>query len=138
MTEQDNVATIRRVYEAFGRGDLAGVLGFMEPDLPWVTPGPADLPTAGRRRGLKQVEEFFGSLMSFGDIIRFEPTDFIAQNDKVVVLGEETYRVRATGNPVEFRWVHVFTLREGRIAAFEEVGDVSAGVAELRKAQLPA
>ena len=132
MSEQENITVVRQTYEAFGRGDLPGVLSRMEPDVPWVTPGPADLPTAGRRQGVQQVEEFFAALMGLAEIVTFVPGEFIAQGDKVVVLGDETARIRATGTLVDFRWVHIFTVRDGKIAAFEEIGDVSATVADLR------
>ena len=36
----------------------------------------------------------------------------------------------------DFRWAHVFTLRNGRIVAFEEPADVSALVDEYRKAHV--
>ena len=65
---------------------------------------------------------------------RFEPQDFIAEGDKVVVLGEETEVIRASGGTVENRWVHIFTIRSGKIVAFEEVFDATARVAELRSA----
>jgi ketosteroid isomerase-like protein len=52
-----------------------------------------------------------------------------------VVLGSETSRVNATGKVVELRWVHAFTVRNGKVATFEEYQDMSAVVAELRHAQ---
>ena len=52
----------------------------------------------------------------------------------MVVLGTSLERVKATGRAVEFRWVHIFTIRNGRIVAFEEPADVSALVDEFRKA----
>jgi ketosteroid isomerase-like protein len=39
---------------------------------------------------------------------------------------------------VNFRWVHVFTFRNGRIVEFEEPADVSELVAEFRRSQAPA
>ena len=53
----------------------------------------------------------------------------------MIVIGDETARVRATGKSVEFRWVHIFELRDGKVAHFEERGDVSALVAELKTVQ---
>jgi len=135
MTEQQNLDVVRRGYEAFGSGDIPGLLRLLHHDVSWVTPGPADLPTAGIRNGHEAVREFFASLMSIGDILRFEPRDFIARGDKVIVIGDDTTRVKATGNSVEFRWVHIFELRDGKVASFDERGDVSALVAELRAAQ---
>jgi ketosteroid isomerase-like protein len=135
MTEDRNVAVVQRAYEAFGRGDINGLLALLDENIPWETPGPADLPTAGRRRGHQAVAEFFQTIGTVSDIVRFEPKTFVSQGDRVVVLGEETGRMKATGNSVEFEWVHVFTIRDGKVVAFKEYGDVSAIVAELRSAK---
>ena len=136
MSEQQNIDVVRQTYSAFGRGDLDGILALLDPDVAWRTPGPPDLPTAGMRRGVNAVREFFGKLLNTFEITNFEPKDFLAQDDKVVVLGTSLERVKATGNAIEFRWVHVFTIRNGRIVAFEEPADVSALVDEFRKAQV--
>ena len=126
MSEQQNVGLVQQVYAAFGRGDLDGLLAMLDPQVSWRTPGPPDLPSAGLRHGVDAVREFFGILLNTFDITNFAPTDFLAQGDKVVVLGTSLERVKATGRAVEFRWVHIFTIRNGRIAAFEEPADVSA------------
>jgi len=134
MSEQQNIAVVQQVYGAFGRGDLDGILALLDPEVAWRTPGPPDLPTAGMYRGVKAVREFFGKLLNTFEITNFEPQDFLAEDEKVVVLGTSLERVKATGNAIEFRWVHVFTIRNGRIIAFEERADVSAVVDEFRKA----
>ena len=136
MSEQQNVEVVQQAYAAFGRGDLEGILALLDPQVAWRTPGPPDLPSAGMRRGVNAVREFFGKLLNTFEITNFEPTDFLAQGDKVVVLGTSLERVRATGTAIEFRWVHVFTIRNGRIVAFEEPADVSALVDEFRKAHV--
>lgn len=135
MSETQNVETIRRGYDAFGRGDIQGLLALLDPQISWITPGPSDLPTAGTRRGHAAVGEFFQTLSGLGDVLEFEPMEFIAQGDRVVVLGTDSMRLKATGRDIAYRWAHVFTVKEGLVTAFEEVGDVSALVAELRGSQ---
>ncbi len=138
MAEEQNIGVVQRGYEAFGRGDIESLLALLDETITWTTPGPADLPVAGNRRGRAGVAEFFQTLVATVDIVRFEPKQFVAQGDVVVVLGDDTSRVKATGASIEFEWVHVFTLRDGKIVAFKEYGDVSALVAELRSAQAAA
>ena len=134
MSEQQNIGLVQQVYAAFGRGDLDGLLAMLDPQVSWRTPGPPDLPSAGLRHGVDAVREFFGILLNTFDITNFAPTDYLAEGEKVVVLGTSLERVKATGRAVEFRWVHIFTIRNGRIVAFEEPADVSALVDEFRKA----
>jgi uncharacterized protein len=134
MSEQ-NLDVVRRLYAAFGRGDLEGILASLDPQVSWRTPGTPDLPTAGLRHGVPAVREFFGLLLDTLDIADFQPQDFFAAGDKVVVLGTSREGPKGSGSLVDFRWVHVFTFRNGRIAAFEEPADVSELAAEFRRTQ---
>jgi ketosteroid isomerase-like protein len=134
MSEQQNLEIIRSVYAAFGRGDLEGILALLDPQVSWRTPGPPDLPTAGLRRGIAEVREFFGVLLNTFDLQEFRPADFLAQGDQVVILGTSREGPKGTGRLVDFRWVHVFTIRDGKIVSFEEPADVSALVDEYRRA----
>jgi hypothetical protein len=134
MSEQQNLELVRRAYEAFGRGDLNELLSLFDENIEWITPGPADLPTAGRRTGRQAVGEFFKSLDETFETLRFEPKEFIAQGDRVIVIGEDTSRMRATGTTLEFDWVHTFRVQNGRIVAFREYGDTAAAVEAFRAA----
>jgi ketosteroid isomerase-like protein len=136
MSEAQNVALVQQAYAAFSRGDLDGLLGLLDPQVSWLTPGPPDFPTAGMRHGVNAVRDFFGILLNTLEITNFEPKDFLAQGDTVVVLGTSLERVKASGTAVNFRWVHVFTIRNGRIVAFEEPADVSALVDAFRNVQM--
>jgi uncharacterized protein len=135
MREQENLALVRQGYEAFGRADLEQLLNLLDPQVNWITSGPADLPIAGTRRGRAAVAQFFGTLLDVVDMLRFEPQEFIAHRDKVVVLGTDTVRVKATGRTIDGRWAHVVTVLNGKIVEFESISDVSALVAEVRAAE---
>jgi ketosteroid isomerase-like protein len=131
MNEQQNVDIVRRGYEAFGRGDLDSLLSLFDDNIEWISSGPADLPTAGTRRGREQVREFFNAVNEVFDIQRFEPQTFIAQGDRVVVLGEDSSRVKATGKTIDGQWAHVFTLAGEKVIGFREYVDTAAVMAEL-------
>ena len=135
MSEQQNLDIVHEVYAAFGSGDLEGILARLDPHVSWRTPGPSDLPTAGLRHGVAEVRAFFGLLLETFDMQDFRPAQFLAQGDKVVVLGTSREGPKGTGRLVDFRWVHVFTLRAGKIVEFEEPADVSALVEEFRRAR---
>jgi uncharacterized protein len=135
MNEQPNLDVVRKVYVAFDRGDLEGILALLDPEVSWRTPGAPDLPTGGLRHGIAAVREFFPLLLSTFDLAEFQPRDFFAAGDKVVVLGTSREGPKGTGRLVDFRWVHVFTLRDGKIVAFEEPADVTALVAEFRSSK---
>ena len=52
----------------------------------------------------------------------------------VVVLGDGTDRMKATGNTIEFRFAHVFTVRNGKVVSLDDYTDMSAVVSDLRSA----
>src|SRR5438067_10644122 len=107
MSEQENERIVREMYAAFGRGDIPGVLDRLADDIEWRIAGPAELPYAGLHRGRDEVATFFeqfGQAAAFGV---FEPQEYFSRGDKVVVLGHERQRVKATGLVVETVWAMV-------------------------------
>ncbi len=137
MIEQQNIEVLQRAYEAFGRGDMETVLEQFDENIEWFSPGPADLPTSGMRRGRQEVADFFKTLDEVFEYERFEPKKFIAHGDEVVVLGEETFRIRATGKQLSCEWAQVCEVRGGKVTRFHEYIDLSAVVEEIRKAKIP-
>jgi ketosteroid isomerase-like protein len=135
MSSEHNLDVVRSVYAAFGRGDIEGILALLDPQVTWRTPGAPDLPTGGLRHGLPAVREFFGLLGQTFDVADFQPREFLAAGDTVVVLGTSREGPKGSGRFVDFRWVHVFTFRSGRIVSVEEPADVTELVAEFRRAQ---
>jgi ketosteroid isomerase-like protein len=134
MSEQNSLGVVRMGYDAFGRGDINALLNLLDDNVEWITPGPAEVPTAGTRRGRQAVGEFFKSLSETFEITNFVPKEFIAQGDRVIVLGTDTARIKATGKTLDFNWVHSFTVKNDKIVAFSEYGDMSAVAAELKGA----
>ena len=132
MSEQDNVRAVQAMFAAFGRGDIPAVLDALTDDVEWRLAGPTEVTYAGTRRGRDQVAEFFKVLGQASEFEVFEPQEYIAQGDKVVVLGHERQRVRATGQVAENDWAMVFTLRDGKIAKFRNYEDTAAVAAAHR------
>ncbi|HEV3468579.1 MAG TPA: nuclear transport factor 2 family protein [Pyrinomonadaceae bacterium] len=127
MAEQDNVRVVQDAYAAFQRGDIPGLLEILSEDIDWWTPGtPGQIPYAGRLRGRDDVRGFFDRLSATEEITHFEPGEFIAQGDKVVVTGNYKGRTRAAGRDYDLDWLHLFTVRDGRISAFREYVDTAA------------
>jgi ketosteroid isomerase-like protein len=72
--------------------------------------------------------------MEHSEAEAFEPLHFVAAEDRVVVLGRERFRVKATGLTWACEWAHAFTVRDGKIASFREYTDTSAVVNAFSKA----
>jgi len=129
MSEQSNVAVVQQTYEAFGRGDIPGVLDLLTDDVVWTLQGPTTIPFAGVHRGHKGIAEFFSLVEEALEFEHFEPREIVAQGDTVVVLGYERSLAKATGRPLEQEWVHIYTLRDGKIAMGRFFEDTAAEVA---------
>jgi ketosteroid isomerase-like protein len=127
MREAENTTLVKAAYAAFGRGHIQGVLDTLHSDVVWsavIGASPA-VPMAGERRGQAAVGEFFRTLAKSITFEVFDPREFVAQGDKVVVLGY--YKARTmTGRPFASDWVMVFTVVNGKITRFQEFTDVAA------------
>ena len=125
MGTTENLQLVKEGYAAFGRGDLPGLLSLLAEDVVWDVPGEG-LPIAGTYRGRDGVASFFEKLRQEADILEFQPREFLADGDRVLVVGWERMKVKATGRGAEIDWVMTFTLRNGKIAAFRQYTDTKA------------
>lgn len=126
MFEQENVQRVQAAYAAFGRGDIPAFMTILSDDIEWVLPGPSDVPLFGTFRGKAGVQEWLGTMGENVQFRAFEPREFIAQGDKVVVLlhGEST--LTHANRDVVSDGVHVLTLRDGKLVRFVGNDDTAA------------
>lgn len=123
----DNVALLRKFFDAFGSGDTAAGFATLSPDITWTYYGPRDwIPFAGVFRGHKGVEAFFeivGASVSLKEMV-VESLD--ATEDVVYGRGRERSEVKSTGKEYNVQWSHVYRVRDGLIVSFEEFLDTAA------------
>jgi ketosteroid isomerase-like protein len=131
MSAQENIQKVQQMYAAFGKGDIATLLNSVADNVDWQSFGPAIVPTFGPHRGRKEVENFFGKVAEIHNFQKFEPREFIAQDDKVVCLGYYSGTGKKTGKFYEAEWAMVFTFRDGKVVKFREYTDTAAFVAAL-------
>jgi len=133
MSENTNTQIVQDAYQKFGTGDIPGLLTLLSENIEWTVPEIENAPFAGTSEGVQAVAEFFKELSAAEDITRFEPLEFIAQNNRVVVLGVSAVTVRETGRTYETEWVHVFSVRDGKITEFAEYFDNAAATRAFQK-----
>ena len=126
MNETNNTQIVKQGYEKFGSGDIEGLLNLFSDDISWKTPTVEGAEMTGQRNGREDVGKFFAELNESEEFSNFEPTEFIAQGDKVVVLGKSAGTVKATGRNFETDWVHIFTVKDGKVTGFLEFFDTAA------------
>ena len=131
MSEQhnvpDNIQAVQQWFEAFGQGDMETVLSRMADDVKWECGSAKEfLPYGGTWRGTDEIGQFFRLMDETMEFEHFEPQQYIAQGDYVVVLGRERLRPRATGRTVENHWALVFTFSDGKISRLRTYEDSAA------------
>jgi ketosteroid isomerase-like protein len=120
------VDIVREMYAAFGRGDLPALLEHLADDVEWTLHGSLGLAYMRTARGKADVARWFGEVAELDDIQAFEPREFLAGPDHVTVLGWERTRTLPEGRLFEAHWMHVFVLREGKVARFVGLYDTAA------------
>ena len=106
---------VQQAYEAFGRRDVPAILSLIADEVDWEFVGSPNLPYAGRRRTKKEVADFFAAIPGTDDIHVFEPREFIEAGEHLTVLGWQRTTALDTGKTFESEWVHVFTVKNGRV-----------------------
>jgi uncharacterized protein len=134
MNEQQNIEAVKQAYEAFGTGDMPTLLGMFDENIEWRTPDVEGSPFQSAYDGREAVAEFFKTIDEHENFSQFEPREFIAQGDRVVVLGALTSTVNSTGRNYQTEWVHFFTMRDGKITNFKEFFDTAAASKAFQKA----
>jgi uncharacterized protein len=135
MNEQENTKVVQQAYQYFKSGNIEGVLSLISDDADWRLPKVENMPHSGTRKGLAQITEFFSILADVQDAKIFDPNQFIAQGDRVVALGHYLWLVKRTNREYESDFVHVFTVRDGKITGFDEYFDTTLATMAYQKAQ---
>ena len=126
MNEQENTKLAQRTYELFKSGDIETLLNMYSDDIVWQLPDMENVPFGGKRTGRENVGEFFSLVNDSQEVLQFEPREFIAQGDKVGILGNYAWRVRSTGREFSSDFAHVITVKDGKITSFHEYMDSAA------------
>lgn len=129
LNEQENVQIIKRHLAAFGKGDLSAVLDIIAEKVDWQSPvtrlGQQEIPWGKPCHSREEVSLFFKELIDKVQPNRFEIFQFTAQDDKVVVEGMNSGKVKATGLTYEHDWIMIFTIRDGKIVRHRHYYDTA-------------
>ena len=118
---QANVELVRRVYEAFGRGDVDAVFAAMKPDIEWDES--EGMPYGGVYRGRDAiVENVFGPILADVEGFTANP-DEILELDDARVLARGRHGGRGPAGPVDARFIHIWTVAEDKVSRYEQLAD---------------
>ncbi|HEX7043774.1 MAG TPA: nuclear transport factor 2 family protein [Burkholderiales bacterium] len=124
MDSSANAMKIRGLYEAFERGDVSAVLDAFSPDIQWIEA--EGFPHGGVYQGPDAVMQ--NVLMTLGaewQPFTIAPREIISDGETVVVLGQYSGTYKATGKSFSAPFSHVWRLRDGKIAGFQQFTDTA-------------
>jgi ketosteroid isomerase-like protein len=124
MSIEKNIQTVKDFFAAIGRGDREALLALVAEDIEWIIPG-EDWPLAGTRHGHAGLADLLETA-SKSIKTSTEPREFVAQGDRVFVVGVATGKIKATNNPYKDDWVFAITVRDGKLRSIREYVDTQA------------
>jgi ketosteroid isomerase-like protein len=126
MSEEQNVALIQKLFDAFGRGDIQTILDNSTDDSEFVSPGPSIIPYSGTKRGRAEIKSYFDALLGTQNNMNLSIDQFVAQGDTVVAIGHYRATVKATGKSIDSPVVLTFHIQNGKVRRHMVLGDTAA------------
>ena len=121
---EKNIQTVKDFFAAIGRGDREALLALVTEDIEWIIPG-EDWPLAGTRHGHAGLADLLETASKSIETST-EPREFVAQGDRVLVVGFARGKIKATNKRFEDDWIFAITVRDGRLTNIREYVDTQA------------
>lgn len=119
-----NSNPVRALYAAFAKGDMAAALAAMSPDIVWNEA--ENYPYADRNPYLGPEAVLHGVFARIGadwENFSVNSEELIDGGERIVSLGHYTGVCKATGKPMRAQFAHVFSVKNGKIASFQQYAD---------------
>ena len=125
MRTEKNVQVVKDFFAAIGSGDKQRLLSLVTGDIEWIIPG-EDWPLAGTHRGHAGLENLLQKAKETVETSFPEPPEFVAQGDRVLVVGVATGKIKATNKSFKDDWVFDITIRDRKVTKIREYIDTQA------------
>ena len=110
---------VERMFAAFAEGNVDDIVETVSDDSVWIYHGTQVILKA-RYIGKEGARTFFTTILTYTEILHFEPKQYILQDNMVVVLGNEHQKVKRSGKELKQEWVQVYTVENNLITRMEE------------------
>jgi ketosteroid isomerase-like protein len=125
MSIEKNIQIVKDFFAAIGSGDKQGLLALVAEDIEWIIPG-GDWPLAGTHRGHAGLARVLQKASDEVEMTYPEPPEFVAQGERVMVVGVATGKIKATNRTFRDDWVFAITVRNGKLTNIREYIDTQA------------
>ena len=121
MSAQDNIQVVKDFFAALGSANRQDLLTLVAEDIEWIIPG--EWPLAGTHRGHTGLTAFLQKASEEGETSFPEPPEFVAQGNRVLVVGFSTGRIKTTNKTFGDHFVFAITVRNGKVKNIREYID---------------
>ena len=125
MSTDKNVETVKNFFAALGGYNRQDLLALVAKDIEWIIPG-EDWPLAGTHRGHAELAALLQKASDEVETTYPKPPEFVAQGDRVLVVGVATGKIKATNRTFKDDWVFAITVRNGKVTKIREYIDTQA------------
>lgn len=125
MSIEENVQVVKDFFAAMGSYNETGLLALASDDIEWIIPGEG-WALAGTYRGHAELSAILKKAKEEVEMAYPKPPAFVAQGDRVMVVGVATGKIYATNKPYKDDWVFDITVRDGKVAHIREYIDTQA------------
>jgi ethanolamine utilization protein EutQ len=129
-TATDAVELLQEIYGPLERGESTDFQAFFDALADDVV---FELPV-GELRGRRAVIDYFTSAAATMEFHPFEkPLEYFGDGDRVVVVGDELFKVKRTGVTHQAEWAWVYDVPDGQITRIVAIEDLSGIADEIRE-----
>jgi ketosteroid isomerase-like protein len=136
MAAEENVATIERIYAAFGAGDVDTILDACAGDVDWAVDAAGDdAPWWGRRHGTDEVVGFFTGIAATTDVTGFEIVALASTSNEVLSFIRYAFAAKGGGPATHMNLHHYFRFDANGKIDFVRAAEDTQAVAEVLAGQ---
>jgi uncharacterized protein len=133
-TPTDNVALLKTAYSEWAGkkgADLDCWLNIVDDGAYAMSlaKGAPEMTFTRERSSKDEIRGYLQELTRDWEMITYDMDDFIAQDDRVVVIGNVAWRNKATGKVAETPKVDIWRFRDGKVVEFAEFYDTARSFA---------
>ena len=125
MSTEENVQIVKNFFAAMGSTNKQALLALVAEDVEWIIPG-EDWPLAGTHRGRAGLAAVLQKASEEVETTYPAPPEFVAQGDRVLVVGVATGKIKATNKPFKDDGVFDITVRDRKVTKIREYIDTQA------------
>ncbi|MET0409438.1 MAG: nuclear transport factor 2 family protein [Hyphomicrobium sp.] len=125
MSTEENIRIVKEFFAAMGCYNKGDLLALAAEDIEWIIPGEG-WPLAGTHRGHVELADLVKKASEEVEMNYSKSPEFVAQGERVLVIGVAIGKIYATNKPYKDEWVFDITVRDRKVSRIQEYIDTQA------------